>query len=90
MAVKIRLARYGAKKKPFYRVIATDARSPRDGRFLEVLGTYDPRNKTTGINLNLEAIRTWVSRGAEISDSVRRIMRHSNRATETQQEGSVG
>jgi small subunit ribosomal protein S16 len=90
MAVKIRLARYGAKKKPFYRVIASDTRFPRDGRFLEVLGTYDPRNKTTGINLNLEAIRTWVSRGAEISDSVRRIMRHSNRATETQQEGSVG
>ena len=90
MAVKIRLARYGAKKKPFYRVIAADTRFPRDGRFLEVLGTYDPRNKTTGINLNLEAIRTWVSRGAEISDSVRRIMRHSNRATETQQEGSVG
>ncbi len=82
MAVKIRLARYGAKKKPFYRVIAADTRFPRDGRFLEVLGTYDPRNKTTGINLNLEAIRTWVSRGAEVSDSVRRIMRHSNPAAE--------
>jgi small subunit ribosomal protein S16 len=84
MAVKIRLARYGAKKKPFYRVIAADSRYPRDGRFLEVLGTYDPRNKTVGINLNLEAIRTWVSRGAEISDSVRRIMRQSQRTAEPQ------
>ena len=85
MAVKIRLARYGAKKKPFYRVIATDTRSPRDGRFLEVLGTYDPRNKTAGVNLNLEAIRTWVSRGAEMSDSVRRIMRHSKDAAAAQE-----
>jgi small subunit ribosomal protein S16 len=85
MAVKIRLARYGAKKKPFYRVIAADTRSPRDGRFLEVLGTYDPRNKTAGVNLDLEAIRTWVSRGAEVSDSVRRIMRHSKGAAGTQE-----
>jgi small subunit ribosomal protein S16 len=85
MAVKIRLARHGAKKKPFYRVIAADTRYPRDGRFLEVLGTYDPRNKTAGVNLNLEAIRTWVSRGAEMSDSVRRIMRHSKGAAGTQE-----
>lgn len=85
MAVKIRLARYGAKKKPFYRVIAADTRSPRDGRFLEVLGTYDPRNKTAGVNLDLEAIRTWVARGAELSDSVRRIMRHSKGAAGTQE-----
>ena len=85
MAVKIRLTRHGAKKKPFYRVIAADTRSPRDGRFLEVLGTYDPRNKTAGVNLNLEAIRTWVSRGAEVSDSVRRIMRHSKGAVGTQE-----
>lgn len=85
MAVKIRLARYGAKKKPFYRVIAADTRSPRDGRFLEVLGTYDPRNKTAGVNLDLEAIRTWVARGAEVSDSVRRIMRHSKGAAGTQE-----
>ena len=89
MAVKIRLARHGSKKKPFYRVIAADTRYPRDGRFLEVLGTYDPRNKTVGINLNLEAIRTWVSRGAEISDSVRRIMRHSKRTAEPNNEGLV-
>ncbi len=85
MAVKIRLARHGAKKKPFYRVIAADTRYPRDGRFLEVLGTYDPRNKTAGVNLNLEAIRTWVSRGAEMSDSVRRILRHSKGAAVTQE-----
>ncbi len=85
MAVKIRLARYGAKKKPFYRVIAADNRYPRDGRFLEVLGTYDPRNKTAGANLNLEAIHTWISRGAEMSDSVRRIIKQSKGATVTQE-----
>ncbi|HTY26315.1 MAG TPA: 30S ribosomal protein S16 [Desulfomonilaceae bacterium] len=85
MAVKIRLSRYGAKKKPFYRVIAADSRYPRDGRFLEVLGTYDPRNKSAGINLNLEAIHSWVSRGAEVSDSVRRIMRRSTPAAEIQE-----
>jgi small subunit ribosomal protein S16 len=77
MAVKIRLARYGAKKKPFYRVVATDSVSPRDGRFLEVLGTYDPRNKATGLNLKLEAIASWVSKGAQMTDTVRKIYKAS-------------
>jgi small subunit ribosomal protein S16 len=77
MAVKIRLARYGAKKKPFYRVVATDAMSPRDGRFLEILGTYDPRNKTTGLNLKLEAIAAWVTKGAQMTDTVRKIYKAS-------------
>ena len=77
MAVKIRLARFGAKKKPFYRVVAADSRFPRDGRFLEVLGTYDPRNKTGGLNLDLTSIRGWISKGAEVSDTVRKIMRRA-------------
>jgi small subunit ribosomal protein S16 len=83
MAVKIRLARYGAKKKPFYRVVAADSRFPRDGRFLDVLGTYDPMNKEKGINLNLEGIRQWIARGAEMSDTVRRIMKKSASATQS-------
>jgi small subunit ribosomal protein S16 len=74
MAVNIRLARHGSKKKPFYRVVAADSQCPRDGRFLEVLGTYDPRNKVTGIKLNLEAINEWIGKGALVSPTVRRIM----------------
>ena len=85
MAVTIRLARYGAKKKPFYRVVATDSRFPRDGRFLEVLGTYDPRNKATGLNLNTEAIKGWISRGAEVSDTVRKLIKHASRSASTEE-----
>ena len=85
MAVIIRLARFGAKKKPFYRVVASDSRKPRDGRFLEILGTYDPRDKMCGLNLKLEKIRGWVSNGAEVSDTVRKLMRHSARATSTEE-----
>jgi small subunit ribosomal protein S16 len=77
MSVRIRLARHGSKKKPFYRVVATDTRSPRDGRFLDILGTYDPRNKTAGIKLNVEALRTWMAKGAELSPTVKRIMKAS-------------
>jgi small subunit ribosomal protein S16 len=83
MAVIIRLARYGAKKKPFYRVVATDNRSPRDGRFLDLLGTYDPMDKQKGINLNMDAIRNWIARGAEVSDTVNRIMKKSGSATQS-------
>lgn len=80
MPVKIRLARFGAKKKPFYRIVATDSRFPRDGRFLEILGTYDPRNKASGLNLNLEAIQGWLTKGAEVTETVRKLIRHSNRS----------
>jgi len=80
MAVRIRLARYGTKKKPFYRVVASDSRSPRDGAFLALLGTYDPRDKTKGVNLNLDGIREWISRGAEVSDTVKKLMKQSVRA----------
>jgi small subunit ribosomal protein S16 len=81
MSVKIRLARFGAKKKPFYRVVAADSRSPRDGSFLDMLGTYDPMNKEKGINLDMDGIRNWIARGAEVSDTVNRIMKKSGSAT---------
>lgn len=84
MAARIRLARYGAKKKPFYRVVVTDGDSPRDGRFIDLLGTYDPRNKTTGINLKAEEIRKWVARGAEISDTVRKILKYSDKQAQAE------
>jgi small subunit ribosomal protein S16 len=80
MSVKIRLARFGAKKKPFYRVVAADLRFPRDGRFLEVLGTYDPRNKESGLNLKDEKIQQWISKGAQLTDTVRKLMKRSARA----------
>jgi small subunit ribosomal protein S16 len=79
MAVKIRLARYGAKKKPFYRVVACNSRFPRDGRFLEVLGTYDPRNKESGVNLKVEDVDKWVAQGAEVSDTVRKIVKEAKK-----------
>jgi small subunit ribosomal protein S16 len=79
MAARIRLARYGATKKPFYRVVVTSSEFPRDGRFIEVLGTYDPRNKSRGINLKVDEIRKWVAKGAEMSDTVRKIVKYSSK-----------
>ena len=78
MAVKIRLARHGSKKKPFYRVVAADSLFPRDGRFLEKLGTYDPRDKADGLKINVNGIMSWVERGAELSDTVRKSVRMSS------------
>lgn len=77
MAVRIRLARGGAKKRPFYRIVAADARSPRDGKFLERLGSYNPLLKADDANrivLNEERIRFWLSQGAQISDRVARFL----------------
>jgi len=75
MAVKIRLARGGAKKRPFYRIVATDARSPRDGRFLEKLGTYNPMTKEGTVNLDRLRIDYWLGVGAQPTDAVRRLLR---------------
>jgi small subunit ribosomal protein S16 len=85
MAVTIRLARYGAKKKPIYRIVASDSRSPRDGRFLDSLGTYDPSNKVSGVNLNVEGIQAWISKGAQVSDTVRKLLKQSVRSATSEQ-----
>ncbi len=85
MAVRIRLARFGAKKKPFYRVVVAESFFPRDGRFLDVVGTYDPRDKEKGLNLNLESIHKWVSRGAELTDTVRRIVKKAETSVRAEQ-----
>ena len=77
MAVRIRLARGGAKKRPFYRIVAADARSPRDGRFLERLGSYNPLLNSEDANrivLNEERSRYWLSQGAQVSDRVARFL----------------
>lgn len=74
MAVKIRLARAGAKKKPFYRVVVTDSRSPRDGRFIEIVGRYNPRSKPTLVELELDRIKEWIGKGATPSETVEKLI----------------
>ncbi|MDF1587148.1 30S ribosomal protein S16 [Geminicoccaceae bacterium 1502E] len=77
MAVRIRLARGGAKKRPYYRIVAADSRSPRDGRFLEKLGTYNPLlpgDAEQRVTLNEPRIRHWLEQGAQVSDRVARFL----------------
>ena len=70
MAVKIRLARHGAKKKPFYRVVVADAHSPRDGRVIEQVGRYNPNTNPSTIELDLEKVDQWIANGAQPTDTV--------------------
>ena len=74
MAVKLRLKRMGAKQRPFYRIIAADSRSPRDGRFIETVGTYDPIKSDNNITLDEEKIIKWLNNGAEPTDTVKNIL----------------
>ncbi|MBO6047162.1 MAG: 30S ribosomal protein S16 [Erysipelotrichaceae bacterium] len=74
MAVKIRLKRMGAKKAPFYRVVAADARAKRDGRFIEQLGTYDPRQEPAAVSLKREEILKWLNNGAQPTATVKNIL----------------
>jgi small subunit ribosomal protein S16 len=74
MAVKIRLKRMGANKSPFYRVVVADSRSPRDGRFIEEIGTYNPLTDPAKININEERAMYWLSTGAQPSDTVRHLL----------------
>jgi len=73
--VKIRLRRMGAKKAPFYRVVVADSRYPRDGRFIEELGTYDPRQNPAAININVECAKAWIKSGAQPTETVRDLLR---------------
>ena len=73
MAVKIRLKRMGAKKAPFYRVIVADSRSPRDGRFIDTIGTYNPLTTPAGIKLNEESAIKWLNNGAIPTDTVKNL-----------------
>jgi len=73
MAVKIRLMRMGAKKAPFYRVVVADSRSPRDGRFIENIGTYNPIKTPAEININEEAAQKWLNNGAIPTDTVKNL-----------------
>lgn len=74
MAVKIRLNRFGAKKNPFYRIVVADSRAPRDGRFIEILGNYDPAKTPAAINVNEEKVLEWLGKGAQPTDTVRSLL----------------
>ena len=73
MAVKIRLRRMGAKKAPFYRIVVADSRYPRDGRFIEEIGTYDPTKNPSVINVDVEKANKWIANGAQPTDTVKKI-----------------
>ncbi len=75
MALRIRLARYGAKKRPFYRIVVSNSEAPRDGRFLEIVGTYDPRQNPAAITIKEEALSHWESRGAKPTDTVASLLK---------------
>lgn len=75
MSVKIRLARFGAKKKPFYRIVAADSAFPRNGRFIERLGTYDPRKDPPEITLKGEKILQWIQKGAQPTLTVKQLLK---------------
>jgi small subunit ribosomal protein S16 len=75
MATRIRLARVGSKKNPIYRVVVADGRSPRDGRFIEIVGRYNPQTDPSTISLDTEKIQEWIGKGAQPSDSVKRLMK---------------
>ena len=75
MAVKIRLTRVGSKKNPIYRVVVADSRSPRDGRFIEIVGRYNPQTDPSTIDLDEARVKDWLSRGAQPSDSVKNLLK---------------
>ena len=77
MAVKIRLARHGAKGAPFYRIVVADSRSPRDGRFIDRIGTYNPRTQPSEINVDQEKAREWLGKGAPPPDQGRKLVKGS-------------
>ena len=75
MAVKIRLRRMGKKKAPFYRVVVADSRYPRDGRFIEEIGTYNPMVAENNVNIDAEAANKWIGNGAQPTDTVRALLK---------------
>ena len=78
MAVRIRLRRMGAKKAPFYRVVVADSRYPRDGRFIEEVGYYDPTKEPSLVKIDAEKVKKWLENGAQPTDTVRGLLKKSN------------
>jgi len=80
MALRIRLARFGAKKRPYYRIVVTNSESPRDGRFLEILGTYDPRQNPAAVTVQEDLLAQWLSKGATPTDTVASLLKKRPKA----------
>jgi small subunit ribosomal protein S16 len=78
MAVRMRLTRVGSKKNPIYRVVVADQRSPRDGRFIEIVGRYNPQTDPSTIELDEDRVRDWLSKGAQPSQTVQRLLKAKN------------
>jgi small subunit ribosomal protein S16 len=81
MSVTIRLSRHGAKKRPFYRIVVSDRRYPRDGRYIEQLGTYDPNAATGGVKLDREKVEAWIKQGAKPSQTVSELIKKEKKAS---------
>lgn len=81
MAVSIRLRREGTTNRPYYKVVVADRRSPRDGKFIEIIGTYDPKKPGQNSTLKMERIEHWISKGAQPSDTVRSLIRKTKKQT---------
>ena len=79
MAVSIRLRREGTKNRPYYRVVVADSRSPRDGKFIEIIGTYDPKQTGQNSSFNVERAEYWISKGAQPSDTVRSLIKNQKK-----------
>ncbi|MBI2989419.1 MAG: 30S ribosomal protein S16 [Deltaproteobacteria bacterium] len=77
MSVKIRLSRHGGKKKPFYRIVVSDSRSPRDGKFIEQVGSYDPKSVSGGVKINREKVERWLKQGARPTQTVSELIKKS-------------
>jgi small subunit ribosomal protein S16 len=80
MAVKLRLTRVGSKKNPIYRVVAADERSPRDGKFLDIVGRYNPQTDPSTIELDEAKVKDWLAKGAQPTDAVRKLLKTQNLA----------
>ena len=80
MAVKIRLRRMGAKKNPFYRIVVADSRYPRDGRFIEEIGTYDPLKIPADVKIDADKAKQWIANGAQPTDTVRGLLKKAEAA----------
>jgi small subunit ribosomal protein S16 len=78
LAVRIRLTRVGSKKNPIYRVVVADQRSPRDGRFIEIVGRYNPQTEPSTIEIDEEKVKAWLDKGAQPSDAVARLLKAKN------------
>jgi small subunit ribosomal protein S16 len=79
MAVSIRLRREGAKNRPYYKIVVTDRRSPRDGKFIEIIGTYDPKKSGHNSTLDVDRAQYWIARGAQPSDTVRSLIKKTKK-----------